>query len=124
MKKILTVLLIVMMLCATTWANNIKEVDVLSCNTDLSIGKYDGETKFILEIREDANTYTNVYTKQQIQRSNKEYSYIIDRSNCIYLNEVDYKLVKDDKNATTWVWVIILGLMCFGLTCISGKRYW
>lgn len=113
MKKFLMITMLTATLCTTLMANDIRKVDVVSCETDLKMGEYDSETKLILNIRgEDGNTFRNVYSKQQIQRSNKDYSYIQDNSNCIYLNEEDYKQVKDDESATFWICFTMLGIAC------------
>lgn len=116
MKKLLLALFVFMLLGISVMASTETKVNVVSCETDIKISKYDNDTQIVLGIKdENGNEFTNVYLKQQIRKSEKGYSYILEGSNCIYLDDTEYKQVKDNQNATFWIWFIFLLFICIGL---------
>lgn len=123
MKKILAVLSILMLLSLSTLASTETKISIISCEVDLKISKYDNDTQIILDIKdEEGNKLTNIYTKQQVRQSNKEYSYLLEGSNCIYLNETDYGQVKEAQRGSFWGWFIFVSLLALLALWINGAK--
>ena len=118
MKRALICFLVFILTTIPILAYKETKVEVVSCVVDLKVGRYDKETKIILEIKdEENNIFTNVYSKQQIMRSDKGYNYILENSNCVYLMDKDYEQIKSQHTTTYWFWIIFL-------LCIYGCLYY
>ena len=120
MKRLLLILFMFLLLSFPTMASVETKISIVSCETDIKLSKYDNDTQIILGVKDESgNEFTNVYLEQQIRRSDKGYSYILEGSNCIYLDDVEYKRVENSKSVSFWGWLIFLLIM---MIVVSGWK--
>ena len=100
-------------------SNDTGKTEVTIVDYDISL-QHHGKANVLINMKDSNGTeISNFYNKDQLILSeNSDVSFIRSNSNCIYLNETDYKTVVDDIEKTSVTNVIMQGLLCLVLCVI------